>query len=53
VTDEFFKGIKYWQRLTGLPSGSVIYGGDETYSYSDGRQAISWRNPETLFNQKI
>ena len=53
VTDEFFKGIKYWQRLTGLPSGTVIYGGDETYSYSDGRQAISWRNPETLFNQKI
>lgn len=53
LTDEFFKGIKYWQRLTGLPSGSVIYGGDETYTFSDGRQAISWRNPETLFNQKI
>ncbi len=53
VTDEFFKGIKYWQRLTGLQSGTVIYGGDETYSYSDGRQAISWRNPDTIFNQKI
>jgi len=49
LTEEFFKGIKYWQRLTGLQSGSVVYGGDETYSYSDGRQVISWRNSDNLF----
>jgi len=49
LTDEFFKGINYWQRLTGLQSGAVVYGGDETYSFSDGKKVISWRNPDTLF----
>lgn len=51
LTGEFFKGINYWQRLTGLQSGAVVYGGDETYSYSDGKKVISWRNPDRLFNQ--
>jgi len=51
LADEFFKGINYWQKLTGLQSGAVVYGGDENYSYSDGRKVISWRNTDTLFNQ--
>jgi uncharacterized protein len=36
ITDEFFKGFRYWKRLTGSEHGFVVYGGDMVQKRSDG-----------------
>jgi len=36
VTSEYFKGIRYWNSLTGSTGGTVIYGGTERQLRSDG-----------------
>ena len=48
ITNEFFNGINYWRKLTGTHSGAVVFGGDDSQSYSDGRKAITWRNLHML-----
>lgn len=35
VTDEYFKGIKYWNKLTGKDGGFVIYGGSSIQKRSN------------------
>lgn len=42
VTDSFFKGIEYWNRLTGKKGGSVVYTG-ATQKRSEGISVISWK----------
>ena len=49
ITDEFFKGLNYWEKLSGLQSRAVVYGGEDDQNYSDGRKAISWRKLHMLF----
>jgi predicted AAA+ superfamily ATPase len=49
ITNEFFNGINYWRKLTGTQSGAVVFGGDDSQSYSDGRKAITWRDLHKLF----
>ena len=49
ITDEFFKGLNYWEKLSGIQSGAVVYGGEDVQNYSDGRKAISWRKLHMLF----
>jgi uncharacterized protein len=51
ITNEFFKGINYWRKLSGTPSGAVVFGGDDSQSYSDGRKAITWRNLHKLLER--
>lgn len=29
ITKEYFKGLNYWNKLTGMDGGKIIYGGDE------------------------
>lgn len=36
ITDEFFKGFRYWKKLTGSEGGFVVYGGDMVQKRSDG-----------------
>ena len=49
ITDEFFKGLNYWEKLSGVQSGAVVYGGEDGQNYSDGRKSISWRKLHMLF----
>ncbi len=49
ITNEFFNGINYWRKLTGTQSGAVVFGGDDSQSYSDSRKAITWRDLHKLF----
>lgn len=44
VTDDFFKGIRFWQKLTGAKKGLVIYGGEEGQKRSNGIEVASWKN---------
>jgi len=36
VTEEFFKGFRYWKKLTGYEGGFVVYGGNMVQKRSDG-----------------
>ncbi|MBN2769752.1 MAG: ATP-binding protein [Spirochaetes bacterium] len=49
ITDEFFKGLNYWEKISGIQSGAVVYGGEGDQNYSDGRKSISWRKLHMLF----
>lgn len=39
----FFKGLRYWQKLTGNQEGLIYYGGDNEQKRSDGTEVRSWR----------
>lgn len=36
VTSDYFKGLNFWNKLTGNKGGMVVYGGDMKQSRSDG-----------------
>lgn len=36
VMDDFFKGIRFWNKLTGTEGGFLIYGGDMLQKRSNG-----------------
>lgn len=40
VTNEYFKGIRYWNALSGSTGGTVIYGGTERQLRSDGIEVV-------------
>lgn len=43
ITPEYFKGLAYWEKLTGKSGGLVIYAGDTRQRRSDGIVVESWR----------
>ncbi|MDX2249199.1 MAG: DUF4143 domain-containing protein [Bacteroidia bacterium] len=43
IRDDFFQGIRYWEKLTGQKGGEVIYGGNTGQKRSDGLSVRSWR----------
>lgn len=43
VTDEFFKGIQFWQKLTGTKKAMIVYGGEQEQKRSSGIQISGWR----------
>lgn len=40
ITDDFFKGIKYWNKLTQSEGGYLVYGGDMIQRRSNGIASI-------------
>jgi len=42
VTPVFFKGLNYWQKLTGEEGGYVIYGGNQMEKRSHGRTVLPY-----------
>lgn len=42
VTDEFLNGIRYFRKITGYASGTIIYGGTEGQARSDKIRIIPW-----------
>jgi predicted AAA+ superfamily ATPase len=46
VIPEFFKGLTFWQELTGQPAAYVIYGGDEVQKRNKTIEVIPWNKPE-------
>lgn len=43
VTDEFFKGINFWQKMTGAKRSLILYGGDQYQKRSNGTEVIGWQ----------
>lgn len=42
ITHEYFKNLRYWQKLNGQPGGTVIYSGNEAQRRSDGIEVLPW-----------
>jgi uncharacterized protein len=40
---EFFKNLKYWQKISGIHHGKIIYAGDSDQKRSDGIEVLSWK----------
>ena len=49
IRQNFFKNLKYWQELTGIPSGILIYSGKEKLMYK-GFHILPWKENEVLHN---
>ena len=44
ITSSYFKGLQYWEKLTGISGGIVYYGGDTGQERSNGVVVKSWRD---------
>jgi predicted AAA+ superfamily ATPase len=47
VHSEFFKNLKYWQKISGIGHGRIIYAGDSDQKRSDGMEVVSWKELAT------
>jgi hypothetical protein len=48
VTNDYFKNLQFWKRITGSEKGSVIYAGDMLQKRSNGTNVIPWNALEEL-----
>jgi len=44
VTEDYFKGIKFWQKIGGNQKAYVVYDGDIMQTRSNNIQVIPWKN---------
>tara|TARA_R110000868_G_scaffold141177_1_gene357448 strand:+ start:126 stop:1283 length:1158 start_codon:yes stop_codon:yes gene_type:complete len=49
ITKNYFKGLNYWNNLTGKAGGKIIYGGEDYQNRSNGFEVI----PLDLLNEKM
>lgn len=50
ISDEFFKGIRYWNKLTQSEGGFLVYGGNMIQQRSNGITAVPFNNLEIIDN---
>ena len=48
VTSDYFKNFKFWNKITGVNDGSVIYAGNELQKRSSGITVMPWSNSASL-----
>jgi uncharacterized protein len=48
ITKDYFKGLKYWQKLTQTIGGYVVYGGNESQKRSFDMSVLSYRKLDNL-----
>ena len=46
ITNDYFKGLNYWNKLTKNSKGLVVYGGDNNQKRSNGIEIISYKNTQ-------
>lgn len=44
ITNDYFKGLDFWYKISGQKEGAVIYGGKQPQKRSDGFEVFSWNN---------
>lgn len=49
INSEFFKGLKYWEKLSGIPNGYLIYGGESSQNRSSGATVLPWNEGANIF----
>ncbi len=48
VQQEFFRGLEYWNKLSGATEDTLIYGGDQPQLRSNGMRVVPWREIHSL-----
>ncbi len=46
ITPDYFKGISFWNKLTGTEGGSIIYAGNEPQKRSGAIDILPWNKPD-------
>lgn len=50
VTSDYFKGLNFWNKLTGNKGGTIVYGGDMQQTRSDGISVVPLKDMKILFS---
>ena len=48
VSEDFFRNLRFWKKLTGLDEGTIIYDGDILQDRTEGIRAIPLRDMHTI-----
>ncbi|MEQ8686651.1 MAG: ATP-binding protein [Imperialibacter sp.] len=48
VTDDYFKGLNFWSKITGAAEGVVVYAGDAQQKRSNGMEVRPWNQAGEL-----
>jgi predicted AAA+ superfamily ATPase len=48
ITNDFFKGLKYWQKLSGFDAGYVVYSGSDIQNRSDELKVLPYNQLEAI-----
>lgn len=48
VTNDYFKNLQFWSKITGTTEGTVVYAGDLVQKRSNGVNVIPWNNLQEL-----
>lgn len=51
ISHSFYKGLSYWEKLTGESTGYIFYGGELSRKGSDHKHVVSWRNIHQAFRE--
>lgn len=51
VTDDYFKGLLFWNKITATGGGYIIYGGELKQNRSNGIKVLSFRDLNELYQQ--
>lgn len=50
ISNEFFKNINYWQKLSGSKKSILLYNGKQSQNRSDGKQIMNWHELINITN---
>jgi predicted AAA+ superfamily ATPase len=48
ITDEFFKGLLYWFKISGTQSGTVVYTGETGQKRSSNIEILPWKRIDSI-----
>lgn len=51
ITDEYFKNLRFWAKLSGSESGYVVYGGQDFQKRSNGVNVIPFTRMSLIFRE--
>lgn len=51
ITSEYFKNLIWWEKLTGINHGYVLYGGDQSQNRSSGVTVLPWVQLDTMIQK--
>ena len=44
ITQDYFKNLLFWQKISNSNNGKIIYAGDEIQKRSDGIEVLNWKH---------
>lgn len=50
ITSEFFKGLQFWNKITGKQGGTIIYGGDQSQKRSNNINVFPWNETSKIWD---